>query len=114
MFAGSSDPDGVCARQAALASLKSGGIDAIVCSIHFDESRMFDPLVCCRILHSPLSARAIEALVTTAKSLGCRQVVDFNQLQRSHGEAEADRRLCETVVESVAPAPAGKTGSTGE
>ncbi len=63
----------------ALVPLQAGDIDAIPCSIHFDESRMFDlvrlaretapdtPFVCCRILHSPLSQRAIDALVTTAK-----------------------------------------------
>ncbi|HET7362417.1 MAG TPA: hypothetical protein VFJ70_02475 [Burkholderiales bacterium] len=109
----------------ALASLRSGGIDAIVCSIHFDESRMFDlltaarelapdtPVVCCRILHSPLSPRAIEALITTVQSLGCRQFVDFNELYRSQGQDEADRRLCEAVVESVAPTPERKTATTG-
>jgi hypothetical protein len=109
----------------ALASLKSGCIDGIVCSIHFDDSRMFDllreacelvpdtPFVCCRILHSPLSPRAIEALVTTARSLGCRHFVDFNELQRSHGIDEADRRLCEAVIEVLAPPREKRSGAIG-
>ena len=111
--------------QQAVIALKSGDVDAIVCSIHFDESRMFDllheaqaispdiPVVCCRILHSPLSKQAIEGLVTTAKSLGCRGYVDFNELQRSHGIDEADRRFCDAVVEFLPPSTEKKNGSTG-
>ena len=100
----------------ALASLRSGGIDAIVCSIHFDESRMFDLLTAAREFapDTPVVCpRAIEALITTVQSLGCRQFVDFNELYRSQGQDEADRRLCEAVVESVAPTPERKTASTG-
>ena len=101
--------------QQAVVSLRGGDIDDILCSIHFDESRMFDflreatkiapqtPIVCCRILHTPLSKQAIEGLVTTANSLGCRGYIDFNDLQRAHGFNEADRRFCQAVVDLVAP-----------
>jgi len=110
--------------QQALVALKAGEIDAILCSIHFDESRMFDllglaresapdtPFACCRILHSPLSRQAIESLVTTARSLGCRGFVDFNDLMRSHGYDEADRRFSEAVVELLAAQPEKRSGST--
>ena len=99
----------------ALAALDAGGIDAIVCSIHFDDSRMFDllhlarsrhsglPFICCRLLHSPLSSRGLDAMVTTARELGCRGFVDFNELQRSLGVAEADRRLCEALAGFLEP-----------
>ena len=109
----------------AMASLKASDIDAVLCSIHFDECRMFDflreatkiapqtPIVCCRILHSPLSKQAIEGLVTTAKSLGCRGFVNFNALQRSHGLEEADRRFCEAVVELLAPPAEKSNAATG-
>jgi hypothetical protein len=109
----------------ALASLEESEIDAIVCSIHFDESRMFDfltrvgevapeiPIVCCQILRSPLSLQAIDGLVTTAKSLGCRGFVNYNELHRTHGFDEADRRFCEAVVDLVAPGEQRKSGATG-
>lgn len=108
--------------QQARVALQADGIDAILCSIHFDDSRMFDllrvahvvapetPLICCRILHSPLSRPAIEGLMTSAQQLGCRGFVDFNELQRSHGQDEADRRFCQAVVELLAP-PQVKTAT---
>ena len=108
-----------------LASLKTGDIDAILCSIHFDECRMFDfltqarhvaprmPVVCCQILRSPLSQQAIDGLVTAAKSVGCRGFVNFNALQRSHGLEEADRRFCEALVDLLAPAEDERNSSTG-
>ena len=97
-------------------------VAAILCSIHFDDSRMFDllreahviapdtPFICCRILHSPLSRQALDGLMTSARQLGGRAFVDFNELQRSHGLDEADRRLCEAVVELLAP-PQEKTAT---
>lgn len=113
----------VFSLEEALAALKSGGIDAIVCSIHFDESRMFDllraarlehprlPFVCCRLLYTPLSQQALDGTVTTARELGALGFVDFNALQRAHGVAEADRRLCESIAELLEP-PASES-STG-
>ena len=106
-------------------ALKSDGLDAIVCSIHFDDSRMFDllreahavapdtPFICCRILHSPLSRQAIDGLMTSARLLGCRGFVDFNELHRSHALDEADRRFCDAVVQLIAPPQEKRSGSTG-
>ena len=100
----------------ALTALKEGGIDGIVCSIHFDESRMFDLMrtahsrypevrfIACRLLHTPLSRQALDAMCTTATALGCLGFVDFNHLQRTLGVAEADRRFCEAVAEHLEPA----------
>jgi hypothetical protein len=111
--------------QQARIALKADGVDAILCSIHFDDSRMFDLLrearvvkpdiafICCRILHSPLSGQAMDALMTSARLLGCRGFVDFNDLQRTHGLDEADRRFCETVVELLAPPQEKRNASTG-
>ena len=119
--------DLVCAFSIAqaMASLKGADVDAIVCSIHFDECRMFDfltqamhlapdmPVVCCQILRSPLSPQAIDGLMTTAKSLGCRGFVNFNALQRSHGLEEADRRFCEAVSDLLLPHEEKRNASTG-
>ena len=109
----------------ALSALSAGGIDGIVCSIHFDESRMFDllritrarhsdlPFICCRLLHSPLSRQALEGMMTTAKALGCRGFVDFNEIQRSQGVAEADRRLCEAVADFLEPPDLKRSNANG-
>jgi hypothetical protein len=109
----------------ASAALQADGIAAILCSIHFDDSRMYDllreahlvapelPFLCCRILHSPLSRQALEALMTSARQLGCRAFVDFNELQRGHGYDEADRRVCEAVVELLVPSQENRNAATG-
>ncbi|HZD20509.1 MAG TPA: hypothetical protein VE325_07545 [Burkholderiales bacterium] len=111
--------------QQARIALKAEGLAAILCSIHFDDSRMFDllreaqvvaphiPFICCRILHSPLSGQAMDALLTSARLLGCRDFVDFNALQRNHDLDEADRRFCETVLELLAPPAEKRNASTG-
>ena len=89
----------------AVASLRRGGIEAILCSIHFDDSRMFEllgaarviapgtPFVCCVMLASRLRQSSLDALVGTAKSAGACGCIDYNSLQRGLGFAEADRRF---------------------
>lgn len=106
-------------------ALQADGIDAVLCSIHFDDSRMFDllrvvhvvspdtPFICCRILHSPLSRQALDSLMTSAQELGCRGFVDVNEFQRAHGLDEADRRFCEAVIDLLAPPQEKGNGSTG-
>src|SRR5689334_19672616 len=63
-------------RAQAIAALKEGVIDAILCSIHFEESRMMDllvaarnvapdvPFICCQILGSTLRPSAIQSTVS--------------------------------------------------
>ena len=104
--------DLVCAfsLQQAVAALEHSEIDAILCSIHFDDSRMFDlldsrqaiapgvPFICCVMLDSRLSQDYIATLIATAKSNGARAFIDYNALQRAVGFPEADRRFREELL----------------
>jgi hypothetical protein len=96
--------------QQALSALKHGEIEAVLCSIHFDESRMFDllraatetdpgiPVACCILLDSKLSPDCLGSLIEAAKSKGARGLVDYNRLHREVGFVEADRQFREEVL----------------
>src|SRR2546427_6299515 len=74
--------------QQALTALEHREIEAILCSIHFDDSRMFDllasskaiapalPFICCVMLDSRLSLEYRDSLVAAAKSDGARAFID--------------------------------------
>jgi CheY-like chemotaxis protein len=101
---------------AALRLLEGEAFDAILCSIHFDESRMFDllrewrqlapgtPFICCQIVHSPLSPSVIRGMLTSARSLGCSGFVDYHEMHRTQRAAQADRGFCEAVSALLQPA----------
>jgi len=107
--------------QQATIALKDGGIDAILCSIHFDESRMFDlltaaaelapsvPFVCCAMLDSRLSPEYRDSLIASAKSNGARGFIDYNGMQRSLGFPEADGRFRDEFLSLLG----GECGQTG-
>jgi PleD family two-component response regulator len=96
--------------QQAVTALERSEIDAILCSIHFDDSRMFDlldsskaiapalPFICCVMLDSRLSQGYRDNLVAAAKSNGARAFIDYNALQRAVGFPEADRRFREELL----------------
>lgn len=102
-------------RSQAIAALKEGVIDAILCSIHFDESRMMDflvaakavapdvPFICCQILWSALRPSAIESTVSAAESQGALGFVDYNAALRNRGTEEADKYLREGLVRLLPP-----------
>ena len=102
-------------RSQAMAALKEGVIDAILCSIHFDESRMMDflvaaktvapdvPFICCQLLASALRPSAIQSTVSAAESQGALGFVDYNAALRSRGIAEADKYLREELVRLLPP-----------
>jgi hypothetical protein len=90
-------------------ALQGDGIDAILCSVHFDESRMFDlldfarravpgtPFICCRILYSPLADCVLEGIVHAAEIKGALGFIDYNEMQRRDGTSRADKAFCEAV-----------------
>jgi hypothetical protein len=82
----------------ALARVDSG-VDLIVCNVRFDDSRMFDflgalsgrpaaqgvPVVCCRLLHRPLSAGARRAIALALEALGVAEFVDLQAIEEERG-----------------------------
>ena len=89
------------------------GIDLVVCSLRFDESRMFDfiaevgrerprlPFICCRVLESHLPERALRAAFAAAGHLGAVAVVNLPELVRHVGALRARADLRETVRAQV-------------
>jgi hypothetical protein len=81
--------------------------DLIICSVRFDESRMFDflqalqtlrdqcsaPVLCCRIVPKPLRPAMYHSIETAATALGVKAFLDMDTEIRRYGEAEAERRL---------------------
>jgi hypothetical protein len=94
----------------AVVALEEGDIDAILCSVHFDDSRMFDllelvrasapgiPCICCRILRSGLDPTVLTGAAGASRELGCLEFIDYNNLQRQHGLVEADRRFLDALL----------------
>ncbi len=84
------------------------GVDLVVCSLRFDESRMLDliaevaqrmphlPFICCRVQESHLPESSLRAAFTAAGHLGAVAVVDLPRLVRAGGEdrAEAQFNAC--------------------
>jgi CheY-like chemotaxis protein len=86
--------------------------DAIVCSVMFNESRMFDfltrlrgmpqapdvPIICCRTLDAPLSVARYRAIALASEALGAAVFIDMHSARRAHGPAAADALLREAVL----------------
>lgn len=97
-------------------------IDAIICGIHFDESRMFDlirmakaemstrsvPIICYRDLESGLSPALFESLEIACRAQGAESFVDLYALRERLGAAQADEEFRRIVMASVATGRAGK------
>jgi CheY-like chemotaxis protein len=88
--------------------------DLIICSVRFDESRMFDllqevrsrcraPLLCCRILNQPLSPAMYQSIETATRAIGVKAFLDMDTEIRRHGEAEAERLLRSLIQTQLAP-----------
>lgn len=94
----------------ALAALRQQRIDAVLCSIHFDDSRMIEllhevraahpdvPFVCCQMLASQLSAECIQGIAAAARSQGALAFIDYNAVLRSAGTTAADRHLRDELL----------------
>ncbi len=106
------DTDVVCAASLrdALAKLEPS-VSVIVCSVRFDESRMFEflhalqlhptakdiPVVCVRTGHAPLSRSTRDAIVAATEALGVQDFIDMHELQQRFGEASAEETLRQAV-----------------
>jgi hypothetical protein len=92
------------------------GVDLVVCSLRFDESRMLDliaevarsrphlPFICCRVQESHLPEGSLRAAFTAAGHLGAVAVVDLPQLVRAGGERRAEAQL-NACVRAHLPGP---------
>lgn len=83
------------------------GADLIICNVRFDDSRMFDflgalaerpaargvPVICCRVLHRPLSAGARRAIALALEALGVAEFVDMQAIQEEQGIEAAKEAL---------------------
>ena len=91
---------------AALAEVERG-VQLIICNVRFDDSRMFDflgalagrpaaqgvPVICCRILHRPLSAGARRAIALALEALGVDEFVDMQAIEEERGQDAARQAL---------------------
>ena len=86
------------------------GIDIVLCTLHFDESSMFEllrharaahpqaPFICCRARETKLRRAAIEAARVAALARGATCYVDLPALQRMHGRALGEQLFREVVL----------------
>ncbi len=86
----------------AIEKLGAGNFDLVLCTIHFDESRMFDmvrharstspptPCVCTRLLDTKLTGSFLTAMAIAVQSLGAIFIDRYALLQRSGDEAGND------------------------
>lgn len=96
------------------------GVDLVLCNVRFDDSRMFDflgalnamppqrqvPVICCRVLRTPMSAGARRGIELALEALGVVAFVDMHELEQQYGEAAAQAALRDVVIRHL------KTGST--
>src|SRR5437868_15291159 len=97
----------------ALSSLKHSQIEAVLCTMQFDESRMIDllvearrlapeiPFVCCRLLATPLSDEVLAGIVRAVKLNGALDLLDYVVLRSRHGVLEADKKFSEELLALV-------------
>lgn len=86
------------------------GVDLVVCSLRFDESRMLDfvaqiarerprlPMVCCKAMDSDLPGTSLDAAFTAAGELGAVAVINLPEIARRRGADLAERCLREAVA----------------
>jgi hypothetical protein len=99
----------------AIAAIRESKCDAMICSVHFDDSEMFDllpaartlrpdlPIVCCLMLASSLSARAISSAAEATAVHGTRGFINYHSLLDTLGAVEADKRFHEQVLRLLLP-----------
>ena len=96
----------------ALAEVDRGGLRLIICNIRFDNSRMFDflgalgerpmgrgvPVICCRVLHRPLSTGARRAIALALEALGVAEFVDMQSIEEEQGTEAAREALLQAAL----------------
>lgn len=97
--------------------------DAILCGVHFDESRMFDlltcaldrrphiPFVCLRILDFALPKISIDAIRIAIGSLGATAFIDAPALAQRYGVDEMDAHFRGAVLSHLKGREASGAGS---
>jgi len=92
------------------------GVKLIICNVRFDDSRMFDflgalagrpaargvPVVCCRVLHRPLSAGARRAIALALEALGVAEFVDMQAIEEEQGGEAAREALRRAALSRLA------------
>jgi response regulator RpfG family c-di-GMP phosphodiesterase len=102
----------VCAGslREALARLDDS-VGLIVCSVRFDESRMFEflhalqmhptaqeiPVICVRTGQAPLSPSTYDAIAAATEALGVHDFLDMHGLEQRLGEQAAEEALRHAV-----------------
>jgi hypothetical protein len=95
------------------------GVDLVLCNVRFDDSRMFDflgalnampparqvPVVCCRVLRTPMSAGSRRGIELALEALGVVAFVDMHQVEQKYGEHAAQARLREVVMRELGRGP---------
>jgi hypothetical protein len=108
----SEDADIVCAASLRDALAKvDASVSLILCSVRFDESRMFEflhalqmhptasgiPVICVRTGHAPLSASTHDAIAAATEALGVQDFIDMHGLRQRLGESGAEDALRQAV-----------------
>jgi hypothetical protein len=92
------------------------GVELIICNVRFDDSRMFDflgalagrpaargvPVICCRVLHRPLSAGARRAIALALEALGVDEFVDMQAIEEERGRPAAREALRRAALARLA------------
>lgn len=118
LFAEEADMVFVFTLAEAMRELAAGGYDLVICTIHFDESRMFDlerqaratapsvPVVCCRLLDSILTNSLLESMRFAVAGLG-GDFIDRQELHRRLGPQAGDEEFRKRVLSRAAISRAG-------
>jgi CheY-like chemotaxis protein len=89
-----------------------GGIDLVLCSLRFDDSRMFDllqiikaspktrdvPIICVRISNRPIARGVLDATAKAVQAMGVAAFVDISLLEYRHGPEAANKALHEIIL----------------
>jgi len=88
------------------------GINLVLCSVRFDDSRMFDflgalsaipaargvPVICCRVARSPMSGGARRGIELALEALGVVAFLDMHDLELRQGATAARAALHQVVM----------------
>lgn len=92
------------------------GLDLVICTARFDESRMFDllealrarqehplPVICCRVMKPRLRAPMYRSIELASNALGAAAFFDLHTESERVGLEAAEQRLCELVWSHALP-----------
>ncbi|MGE5098036.1 MAG: hypothetical protein ACM3SO_23065 [Betaproteobacteria bacterium] len=99
------------------------GIDLVICTLRFDESRMLEFLaqatrdiprlrwICCRVLESDLPESSLDAARVAALKLGALAFIDLPALRARQGAEAAAESFRNVVRKHLAAAMAAKNAA---